>query len=197
MHCVFVLLCRCFRCLKGRVTSCCAWCCVCSWGCCCVSSTVACLPVILPPQTRSVLYPRAIATAAQRGIYTRGGNTIGCAYVLLTMNVLWSPYKGTLELELSHPRDTTHSPHQDTVFKSCPNRTDTCVPLRRFWEYEDMSLKRGMSYPLLHSGSFQLPTTEGKFTYDCVVCSVLPCDFFVADEYKYNLTLGLDLCHLC
>ncbi|KAL0966271.1 hypothetical protein UPYG_G00293210 [Umbra pygmaea] len=43
-----------------------------------------------------------------------------------------------------------------------PKSYSYCCPQRRSSEYEDMSLKRTASYPLLHSDSFQLhPTTEG------------------------------------
>ncbi|XP_055722292.1 SUN domain-containing ossification factor-like isoform X1 [Salvelinus fontinalis] len=55
-----------------------------------------------------------------------------------------------------------------------------CSPERRFSEYEDMSLKRRASYPLLHSDSFQLPTTEGAETLQ----TVEPINFPPANKKK-------------
>nr|XP_029499221.1 SUN domain-containing ossification factor-like [Oncorhynchus nerka] len=55
-----------------------------------------------------------------------------------------------------------------------------CSPERRFSEYEDMSLKRRASYPLLHSDSFQLPTTEGAESLQ----TVEPINFPPANKKK-------------
>eukprot|EP00063_Salmo_salar_P021398 XP_013996233.1 PREDICTED: SUN domain-containing ossification factor-like isoform X2 [Salmo salar] len=55
-----------------------------------------------------------------------------------------------------------------------------CSPERRFSEYEDMSLKRRASYPLLLSDSFQLPTTEGAESLQ----TVEPINFPPANKKK-------------
>uniref|UniRef100_A0A4W5P6G3 SUN domain-containing ossification factor n=1 Tax=Hucho hucho TaxID=62062 RepID=A0A4W5P6G3_9TELE len=66
-----------------------------------------------------------------------------------------------LLLCVQHSRMSAIEPPSTDPEPPIPKSYSYCCPERRFWEYEDMSLKRGMSYPLLHSGSFQLPTTEG------------------------------------
>ncbi|KAM3866053.1 SUN domain-containing ossification factor [Diretmus argenteus] len=47
-----------------------------------------------------------------------------------------------------------------------PKSYSYCCPERQFSSCDDMGLKRTASYPLLHSESFQLATTEGKFIYE-------------------------------
>ncbi|XP_014047209.2 SUN domain-containing ossification factor isoform X1 [Salmo salar] len=66
-----------------------------------------------------------------------------------------------LLLCVQHSRMSAGDPPSTDPERPISKSYSYCCPERRFWEYEDMSLKRGMSYPLLHSGSFQLPTTEG------------------------------------
>ncbi|XP_041752385.2 SUN domain-containing ossification factor-like [Coregonus clupeaformis] len=66
-----------------------------------------------------------------------------------------------LLLCVQHCRMSAMEPPSTDPEPPIPKSYSYCCPERRFSEYEDMSLKRLVSYPLLHSGSFQLPTTEG------------------------------------
>ncbi|CAB1317268.1 unnamed protein product, partial [Coregonus sp. 'balchen'] len=91
-----------------------------------------------------------------------------------------------------HCRMSAMEPPSTDPEPPIPKSYSYCCPERRFSEYEDMSLKRLVSYPLLHSGSFQLPTTEGKFTYDYVVC-VCVCVVYslVIPNSKYNCFMNI------
>ncbi|XP_070304914.1 SUN domain-containing ossification factor isoform X1 [Salvelinus sp. IW2-2015] len=85
-----------------------------------------------------------------------------------------------LLLCVQHSRMSAIEPPSTDPEPPIPKSYSYCCPERRFWEYEDMSLKRGMSYPLLHSGSFQLPTTEGPES----PCTVEPLSFLPANKKK-------------
>uniref|UniRef100_A0A4W5KWD8 SUN domain-containing protein n=1 Tax=Hucho hucho TaxID=62062 RepID=A0A4W5KWD8_9TELE len=66
-----------------------------------------------------------------------------------------------LLLCVQHCRMTAMQPPSTDPEPPITKTYSYCSPERRFSEYEDMSLKRRASYPLLHSDSSQLPTTEG------------------------------------
>uniref|UniRef100_A0A8C7H0D6 SUN domain-containing ossification factor n=2 Tax=Oncorhynchus kisutch TaxID=8019 RepID=A0A8C7H0D6_ONCKI len=85
-----------------------------------------------------------------------------------------------LLLCVQHSRMSAIDPPSTDPAPPIPKSYSYCCPERRFWEYEDMSLKRGMSYPLLHSGSFQVPTTEGPESPH----TVEPLSFLPANKKK-------------
>ncbi|XP_041698705.2 SUN domain-containing ossification factor isoform X1 [Coregonus clupeaformis] len=79
-----------------------------------------------------------------------------------------------------HCRMSAMEPPSTDPEPPIPKSYSYCSPERLFSEYEDMSLKRRASYPLLHSDSFQLPTTEGPESLQ----TVEPMNFPPANKKK-------------
>lgn len=61
---------------------------------------------------------------------------------------------------LSDPADMTH--FLITVLHTVVNLSHYCFLNRQFSSCDEPGLKRSASYPLIHSDSFQLATTEGE-----------------------------------
>lgn len=66
---------------------------------------------------------------------------------------------------LTDPADMTH--FLITVLHAVVNLGHYCFLNRQFSSCEEPGLKRSASYPLIHSESFQLATTEGEHANQC------------------------------